>query len=85
VQDYAQHKVEKGEPVPDMMTQPVTRVRPSLKMKSHFRREGFWMYVYQFGPMLVALVVVIIVQTVRGALRPHALRAVSSSAVRAGP
>ena len=28
VQDYAQHKSEKGEPVPDMMTQPITRVRP---------------------------------------------------------
>ncbi|HKN13029.1 MAG TPA: LLM class flavin-dependent oxidoreductase [Candidatus Binatus sp.] len=28
MQDYAQHKVEKGEPVPDMMTQPLTRVRP---------------------------------------------------------
>jgi limonene 1,2-monooxygenase len=28
VQDYAQHKSEKGEPVPDMLTQPVTRVRP---------------------------------------------------------
>lgn len=28
MQDYAQHKVEKGEPVPDMLTQPLTRVRP---------------------------------------------------------
>jgi hypothetical protein len=28
VQDYAQHKAEKGEPVPDMITQPVTRIRP---------------------------------------------------------
>ena len=28
MQDYAQHKIEKGEPVPDMMTQPLTRVRP---------------------------------------------------------
>jgi limonene 1,2-monooxygenase len=28
MQDYAQHKVEKGEPVPEMLTQPLTRVRP---------------------------------------------------------
>jgi limonene 1,2-monooxygenase len=28
VQDYAQHKEEKGEPVPDMLTQPINRVRP---------------------------------------------------------
>jgi limonene 1,2-monooxygenase len=28
MQDYAQHKVEKGEPVPEMTTQPITRVRP---------------------------------------------------------
>ena len=28
MQDYAQHKAEKGEPVPDMFTQPLTRVRP---------------------------------------------------------
>ncbi|HUA33152.1 MAG TPA: LLM class flavin-dependent oxidoreductase [Candidatus Binataceae bacterium] len=28
MQDYAQHKAEKGEPVPEMLTQPLTRVRP---------------------------------------------------------
>jgi len=28
IQDYAQHKAEKGEPVPDLLTQPLTRVRP---------------------------------------------------------
>jgi limonene 1,2-monooxygenase len=28
MQDYAQHKAEKGEPVPEMFTQPLTRVRP---------------------------------------------------------
>ncbi len=28
VQDYAQHKSKKGEPVPEMLTQPLTRVRP---------------------------------------------------------
>jgi hypothetical protein len=28
VQDYAQHKAEKGEPVPDILTQPGTRIRP---------------------------------------------------------
>jgi limonene 1,2-monooxygenase len=28
MQDYAQHKTEKGEPVPEMFTQPLTRVRP---------------------------------------------------------
>jgi len=28
VQDYAQHKAEKGEPVPEMITQPGTRIRP---------------------------------------------------------
>jgi limonene 1,2-monooxygenase len=28
IQDYAQHKTEKGEPVPDLLTQPLTRVRP---------------------------------------------------------
>jgi limonene 1,2-monooxygenase len=28
MQDYAQHKIEKGEPVPEMTLQPVTRVRP---------------------------------------------------------
>ena len=28
MQDYTQHKVEKGEPVPEMMTQPMNRVRP---------------------------------------------------------
>src|SRR6266851_201424 len=28
MQDYAQHKVEKGEPVPEMSLQPVTRIRP---------------------------------------------------------
>jgi len=26
--EYMRDKVEKGEPVPDMMTQPLTRVRP---------------------------------------------------------
>lgn len=26
--EYAQHKAEKGEPVPEMMTQPITPVRP---------------------------------------------------------
>jgi limonene 1,2-monooxygenase len=28
MQDYAQHKIEKGEPVPEMLTQPITRTRP---------------------------------------------------------
>jgi limonene 1,2-monooxygenase len=28
IQEYAQHKAEKGEPVPDLLTQPLTRVRP---------------------------------------------------------
>jgi limonene 1,2-monooxygenase len=28
IQDYAQHKTEKGEPVPELLTQPLTRVRP---------------------------------------------------------
>jgi limonene 1,2-monooxygenase len=28
IQDYVQHKAEKGEPVPDLLTQPLTRVRP---------------------------------------------------------
>ena len=28
MQDYAQHKIEKGEPVPDITIQPLTRVRP---------------------------------------------------------
>jgi len=28
IQDYAQHKAEKGKPVPDVLTQPLTRVRP---------------------------------------------------------
>jgi hypothetical protein len=28
MQDYAQHKVEKGESVPEMTLQPITRVRP---------------------------------------------------------
>jgi hypothetical protein len=28
MQDYADHKVEKGEPVPEMLTAPITRVRP---------------------------------------------------------
>jgi limonene 1,2-monooxygenase len=28
IQDYAQHKGEKGEPVPDLLSQPLTRVRP---------------------------------------------------------
>jgi hypothetical protein len=28
VQDYAQHKEEKGEAVPEMLTAPITRVRP---------------------------------------------------------
>jgi len=28
MQDYAQHKIEKGEPVPEILTQPLTRVRP---------------------------------------------------------
>jgi len=28
IQDYAQHKAEKGEPVPDLLSQPLTRVRP---------------------------------------------------------
>jgi hypothetical protein len=28
MQDYAQHKAEKGEPVPDLLDQPITRVRP---------------------------------------------------------
>lgn len=28
MQDYAQHKAEKGEPVPDLLSQPLTRVRP---------------------------------------------------------
>jgi len=28
MQDYAQHKIEKGEPVPEMMTMPITRIRP---------------------------------------------------------
>jgi hypothetical protein len=26
--EYAQHKIEKGEPVPEMLTQPLNRVRP---------------------------------------------------------
>jgi limonene 1,2-monooxygenase len=28
MQDYAQHKTEKGEPVPDLLSQPLTRIRP---------------------------------------------------------
>ncbi len=28
MQDYAQHKIEKGEPVPDLLSQPITRTRP---------------------------------------------------------
>ena len=28
MQDYAAHKAEKGEPIPDMLTQPITRTRP---------------------------------------------------------
>jgi limonene 1,2-monooxygenase len=28
IQDYAQHKGEKGEPVPDLLSQPLTRIRP---------------------------------------------------------
>ena len=28
MQDYAQHKAEKGEPVPEMTLQPATRIRP---------------------------------------------------------
>jgi limonene 1,2-monooxygenase len=28
IQDYAQHKTEKGEEVPDLLKQPITRVRP---------------------------------------------------------
>jgi limonene 1,2-monooxygenase len=28
IQDYSQHKTEKGEPVPELLTQPLTRVRP---------------------------------------------------------
>jgi limonene 1,2-monooxygenase len=28
MQDYAQHKIEKGEPAPELLTQPITRTRP---------------------------------------------------------
>jgi hypothetical protein len=42
-------------------------------MKNHFRREGFWMHFYLLGPIVVGLAVTIVVQTVRGEQRRHAL------------
>ena len=39
IQDYAQHKAEKGEPVPDLLTQPLTRVRPQIGAGSWLVKE----------------------------------------------
>jgi hypothetical protein len=54
-------------------------------MKSHFRREVIGMYLYALAVPIVGLVATIVVQTVRGALSHHALHAVTSSPVHAGP
>ena len=42
-------------------------------MKGYFKREVIGMYLYTLGVPIVGLVLTIIVQSVRGALRHHAL------------
>jgi uncharacterized integral membrane protein len=52
-------------------------------MKNHFKREGFGMYLYLIGPLLVGLLITIVVQSVRGySLRRRVPNAVQSSVAR---
>jgi hypothetical protein len=52
-------------------------------MKSHFKHEALWMMAYQFGPLLVGVVITIVVMAVRGA--HHSRHATQGSASSARP